>query len=95
MNNEETYQTANVGPVEQVTPKVVKQAPVVSTQDWVITLLITTIPIVNLVMLLIWAFSKEENPSKANWAKANLIWMLVSIILIILFFGSITALLKS
>lgn len=60
MNNEETYQTANVGPVEQVTPKVVKQAPVVSTQDWVITLLITTIPIVNLVMLLIWAFSKTQ-----------------------------------
>lgn len=95
MNNEETNQAASASPVEQVVPKAIKQAPVVSTQEWIITILITTIPIINLIMLLIWAFSKEENPNKANWAKANLIWMLVGIILLMLFFGSIMTLLKS
>lgn len=26
-------------------------------------------------MLFVWAFDKEENPNKANWAKANLLFI--------------------
>jgi hypothetical protein len=56
-----------------------QQATVVTTREWVITYLIMIIPIVNIVMLFIWAFGTEENPNKANWAKARLIWMAIGL----------------
>jgi heme/copper-type cytochrome/quinol oxidase subunit 2 len=50
-----------------------------------ITILLSAIPVVNLVMLFLWAFGSSTNPSKANWAKATLIWMVIGIVLAILF----------
>ena len=50
-----------------------------SVADWVITLFITYIPLVNIIMLLIWAFDTETPLSKKNWAKARLIWVLIGI----------------
>ncbi len=66
------------------------QVPV-RTGEWVLTLLITAIPIVGLIMLFVWAFGSNTNESKANWAKATLIWMAIIIgiyILIALIFGA-------
>jgi hypothetical protein len=48
-----------------------------SVMDWVITLLITYIPLVNIIMLLIWAFDSQTPLNKKNWAKARLIWILI------------------
>lgn len=64
---------------------------VVSTTDWIITRLITAIPIVGLIMLFVWAFGSDTNPNKANWAKAMLIWMLIGIsisIFVLVIFGT-------
>ncbi|HKK54025.1 MAG TPA: hypothetical protein VJ926_00680 [Patescibacteria group bacterium] len=58
-------------------------------KDWMITLLITFIPLVNLIMLFVWAFSEGENVNKANWAKANLLWMAIAVVLALIFFGLI------
>lgn len=55
--------------------------------NWVITLIITMIPILNIVMLFIWSFSRNTNLIKAKWAQAMLILMAVWIILA-MFFGS-------
>lgn len=49
----------------------------VSVGEWMLTLFLTFIPLVNFIMLLIWAFSSATSPSKANWAKAALLWMLI------------------
>ena len=65
------------------------QAPVITLGEWMIMMLITAIPVVGLIMLLVWAFSSEENPTKANFAKAALIWMAIGIVFSILFFGAI------
>ncbi len=65
---------------------------VVKTGDWFVTLLITAIPLVGLIMLFVWAFGGGTNPSKANWAKAALIWMAVLIVVGILWaviFGAV------
>ena len=59
----------------------------ISLGDWMLTILITAIPIVGFVMLFVWAFSASTNPSKANWAKATLIWFAIVIVLYILFFA--------
>lgn len=69
-----------------------QQAQVMSVKDWVITILISAIPLVGLVMLFLWAFGSNENVNKANWAKATLIWAAIAIVLTFLMWGSIMAL---
>lgn len=53
---------------------------VMSVQDWLITLIIMLIPIVNIIMLFIWGFGGGTQPSKANWAKASLLVILISFV---------------
>ncbi|SEO37522.1 hypothetical protein [Paenibacillus sp. OV219] len=68
-------------------------APVISVKDWMITMLLLAIPLVNIVMLFVWAFGGGANPSKANYAKAGLIWALIGIVfyvvVIVLIFGAL------
>jgi len=71
------------------------QAQVMSTKDWIITMLISFIPLVGFVMLFVWAFGSGENPNKANWAKAALIWAAICTILFILLYGTIAAIFLS
>ena len=49
---------------------------IITTSEWIITKLIMFIPIVNIIMLIIWAFNNKTNINKSNWAKANLIIMI-------------------
>ena len=49
--------------------------------QWFVTILLSIIPVVGLVMLFVWAFGNTADESKKNWAKANLIWMLIAIVL--------------
>ncbi|MGE5683069.1 MAG: hypothetical protein ACM34K_19580 [Bacillota bacterium] len=83
---EEVYTQKNN---EVITPSAANNT--VTTGDWFLTMLITAIPLVGLIMLFVWAFGGGTNPSKQNWAKAALIWMLVSVVLGVLFFGAIFA----
>jgi hypothetical protein len=69
-------------------------ATVVSTKEWVLAYLIMIIPLVNIIMLFVWAFGTSENPNKANWAKARLIWLAIGLgFALILWFTVIGALL--
>lgn len=68
---------------------------VVSVVEWLVTMLIMLIPVVNIIMLFVWAFSSSTPVSKANWAKAQLIWMVIGIILLFLFWGSLAAIIAS
>ncbi|HMM03983.1 MULTISPECIES: hypothetical protein [unclassified Dysgonomonas] len=64
---------------------------VVSMGEWLITMLIMIIPVVNFIMLFVWAFGSNTPESKANWAKAQLVWMVIGIILVVIFWGTIAA----
>ncbi|HHK5985732.1 TPA: hypothetical protein ACQWGQ_001417 [Neisseria subflava] len=72
-----------------------QQAPVVSVKEWLLTNLILMIPLVNIVMMLVWAFSSNTNPNKANYFKAALILfaivMAIYLVLAVVIFGSIAA----
>ena len=59
-----------------------------STGQWVFTLLLVCIPLVNIVLLFVWAFGSNTETSKSNWAKANLIWILIAIILVAALFAA-------
>ena len=67
------------------------RSQIMTVGDWLITILITAIPIVGLVMLFVWAFGDNQNQSKANWAKANLIWMLIMFVFVAIVWGIIFA----
>ncbi|TSA31139.1 MAG: hypothetical protein D4R65_11635 [Verrucomicrobiaceae bacterium] len=45
----------------------------VSIGDWIVTIILLAIPVVNLIMLLVWAFGGSVHPSKKNYARATLI----------------------
>ena len=57
-----------------------------SVGSWMLTLFLMAIPGVNLVWLLMLAFGSGHSASKRNWAKASLIWMVISVVLSIAFF---------
>ncbi|MBO6586173.1 MAG: hypothetical protein JJ953_08730 [Gracilimonas sp.] len=60
-------------------------APVMSLKDWVISVLISFIPVIGFIMLLVWAFSDSTNPNKKNWAKATLIIFAAGFVLYLVF----------
>jgi hypothetical protein len=57
----------------------------ISVGDWLITFIISAIPLVGIIMLFVWSFSNGTNPTKANWAKASLILIAIVILLSIIF----------
>lgn len=61
-----------------------------SVGEWLISMLIMIIPIVNIVMLFIWGFGSPD--PRRNYARASLIWMAICIGLAILFYGAMFAL---
>lgn len=73
--------------------QVTQTSQILSTKDWLITLIISAVPVVNIIMFFVWAFGDGANPSKANWAKASLLLMAILVVLYILlvvvFFGII------
>ena len=77
----ETVQSNPVNDSQQYTP--------ISVGEWVITIIIIAIPIVGFIMLFVWGFGSNTQPSKANWAKATLIMIGISIVLSFLFWGSL------
>lgn len=70
-------------------------AGVVSLGEWMVTLLISAIPIVNIIMFFVWAFGANTKLSKANWAKATLIWIAIGIVfyivVIVMILGGLAA----
>ena len=81
---------------ETTQPDSVNESPKynpMSIGDWLITSFIFAIPIVGFVMLFVWGFGSNTQPSKANWAKATLIMIGISIVIFLLFFGSILSVL--
>ena len=83
----ETIQSNPVNDLPQYTP--------ISIGEWVITIIIIAIPIVGFIMLFVWGFGSNTQPSKANWAKAALIMIGISIVLSFLFLGSLLGIMGS
>ena len=64
-------------------------------KDWLIFYLIMIIPIVNIVMLIVWAFKKDVNKSKKTYCQAALIiGVLVGIAYLLIFMPMITRLIN-
>ena len=93
-----SYQTAPTSPTAPSTPDPAPSNPsnqIISVGEWFLILLVITIPLVNLIVLIIWAFGGSNNLNKVNFAKANLIWLAIIIVLCVLFFSSLMAIMMA
>lgn len=63
----------------------------IKVSEWLLTMLVLAIPCVNLIMLFVWGFGGSEKRSKANFCKAQLIWMAISAVIVFLFYIVIIA----
>lgn len=70
-------------------------ANTVSIWNWIGSIILTAIPVVNLVCLLVWAISGNTIKSKKNWAIAMLIFMAVGLILGIISSATLLSLFSS
>jgi hypothetical protein len=53
--------------------------------EWMVTILISVLPLIGIIMLFVWAFGDGAHPSKKSWAAATLIWFAIAIVLGIIF----------
>ncbi|MCA0933687.1 hypothetical protein LCM02_14575 [Lutimonas saemankumensis] len=66
-------------------------------KEWALTIFISSLPIIGVIMLLVWAFTEETNIHKKNWAKGTLILWIIGFIIAFAFlflFGGIAILSK-
>lgn len=69
-----------------------EQAPVMSLKEWIISIIITCIPVIGFIMLIIWAFASDNiNRNKKNWARGFLIVQVIGIVLVILLYVLLAA----
>ena len=54
----------------------------ISVGSWMLMMLVTAIPIVGVIMILVWAFT-GENESRKNYYKALLMWFLMAVSLVV------------
>src|SRR4029453_7166843 len=60
-------------------------SPVITVKEWMLTTLVMIIPIVNIIMMFVWAFG-EGNPTKKNYFKASLLWAAIILVIYIIIF---------
>ncbi len=66
-------------------------APVMTVGKWLVTYLLLMIPIANIILMIVWAVSDNENPNRKNWAIAMLILWAASLVLVAFMWGAIMA----
>lgn len=54
----------------------------VSVAEWFWTKLVCWIPVVNIIMLIAFSVDYGVNPSKRNWARATLLWIIMPFVVI-------------
>ena len=68
-----------------------RTAAQVTTAQFIPAILLSGIPIVGFILLLVWALSKKTNPNKRNWARAQLVFLVLLLIVMAVFYGSLLA----
>lgn len=80
--NTQYQQTYNSQPVPPVAPPYgTPDTQPVSIGGWIGVMLLTCLPLVNLIMLFVWAFSSSTKKSLKNYARASLILILIGVVL--------------
>ena len=67
-----------------------------SVGEWMLTILILAIPLVNIIMYLVWAFSGTGNINRRHYCRAVVYWffILLGIYLVIIGLAALTSLVR-
>jgi len=82
------YQKEGDQQPEYIAPEA-ELAPVLRFGDWLIMLIISFIPIINIIVLFIWAVDSSANPNRRGFARAMLLLIGVYCALMVFYFGYI------
>jgi len=53
-----------------------------SVGEWMLTIFVLAIPLVNIIMYFVWALSSSGNLNRKNFCIASLLWALIIIVLV-------------
>ncbi len=81
------YYTGSQSPQPSYQMEDAPLAPALRLVDWIIILVLCILPVVNVIMLIIWALDVNGNPNKKNFSIAMLIMFGVEMFLFTIFFG--------
>jgi len=59
--------------------------------NWIVTMLLMMIPIANIILVFMWAFGSNVNPSKKAYFQAYLIFAAIGLVLGIVLWGTLFA----
>jgi hypothetical protein len=62
-----------------------RNTEVVSVKNWLLTMIILAIPLLNIIMLFVWSFGGNVNLNKKNYSRATLIIMAIAVVITVLF----------
>ena len=64
--------------------------------EWLLTLVVLAIPMVNIVAFLYWSFGNGVNVNKRNFCRAGLVWMaiIMGLFFVMAVFGGFAAMLN-
>jgi hypothetical protein len=86
LNDEIENPTIKTKGVKKQSNSGVYENDLLSVKQWLITFLILSIPVVNLIMIFVYAFSPNEPLARKNWAQASLVVSLIALVIFILIF---------
>lgn len=85
-NYQQGYQQPMTNQQHAAYQKTNRLYPPMKTGQWMLTIFLTGIPLVGFILLLVWAFSSDTNPSKSAWARATLLWgVIISVIYVFIY----------
>ncbi|MDY0150901.1 MAG: hypothetical protein RBS43_01355 [Candidatus Cloacimonas sp.] len=84
------YNSEQASPTRRFDYTEAPAAPVMRLLDWLIVLLITIVPVVNVIVLIIWALDDSANPNRTNFARAALIFVAAQILFMSIYIGYFT-----
>lgn len=76
-------------------PYIQEDTSPLSVGNFLVMMLIAAIPILNIIMLCVWAFGSGSNVNRKNYARAQLIIMLIAMAVSIVLWSSLIGLLIS
>lgn len=59
---------------------------VMTVGDWMITLLVLYLPLINIIMYIVWALDNNGNPNRRNFCRASLLWFAIMMAISIVIF---------
>ncbi|MCH5195391.1 MAG: zinc ribbon domain-containing protein [Oscillospiraceae bacterium] len=59
--------------------------------QWVLTIFLSSLGIIGIILLFVWAFGSSEPTAKKNYARAMLIWEAIALGIVILFYAAMFA----